>query len=150
MSSGGYFLIPIFLDSSLIKHNEIILILCLIIFISIFERAGSSNKLEEIGLIFINNKVLTRLNIIILEIFSDETNLEIENIGICFERILDLLIKFTEMKKYDNLCNDNILKSLINLCYNIPIIYIPKVLKIFDNILKDPSSINVSKLFYKN
>ncbi len=43
------------------------------------------------------------------------------------------------------ICGDNILKTLINLCYNIPIIYIPKVLKIFDNILKDPSTINVSR-----
>jgi hypothetical protein len=148
LSSGGYFLIPILLDSSLVKNNEIILILGLIIFISIFERAGPTNKFEEIGLIFINNKVLTRLNIILLEIFSDESNLESENIGICLERILDLIIKFTEIKKYDNLCNNNILKSLINLCYNIPIIYIPKVLKIFDNILKEPSTINVS-LFLK-
>ncbi len=111
---------------------------------TIFERSGPASKIEETGLMFINNKVLTRLNIILLEIFSEEANLENENIGICLERILDLIIKFTEIKKYDLLCNDNILKSLINLCYNIPIIYIPKVLKVFDNILREPSTINVN------
>jgi hypothetical protein len=40
-------------------------------------------------------------------------------------------------------CRDNILKTLVNLSYNIPIIYIPKFLKVFDNILKEPSHINV-------
>ena len=98
LSSGGFFLIPIFLDSSLVKQNENILILSIVTFLTIFERSGS--KVEEIALLFANNKVLTRLNIILLEIFSEDSNLENENIGLCLERILDLLIKFTEVINY--------------------------------------------------
>jgi hypothetical protein len=138
LSSGGFFLLPILLESSITRQNEILL-LVLIIFLIILE----ANK-EEALMMFINNKVLTRLNIILLEIFSEESNLENENIGLCLERVLDLLIKFTEIKKLELLCTDNIFRTLINLCYNIPIIYIPKVLIIFDTILKDPSMINVN------
>lgn len=140
LSSGGFFLLPILLESSITKQNEILL-LVLIVFLIILEI--SEKKVEEVLLMFINNKVLTRLNIILLEIFSEESNLENENIGLCLERVLDLLIKFTEIRKLELLCTDNIVRTLINLCYNIPISYIPKVLIIFDAILKDPSMINV-------
>jgi hypothetical protein len=51
------------------------------------------------------------------------------------------------MRKSEFLCNDNILKSLITMCVsvNMPIhSYVVKTLKIFENLLKDPSNLNVS------
>lgn len=97
LSSGGYFLIPTLLDVSLVKQSETLLILILSIFLTVLERSGT--KFDEVALLFIKNKILTRLNIILLEIFSDEANLESEYIEITLSRIMDLLIKFTEVCK---------------------------------------------------
>jgi hypothetical protein len=74
--------------------------LSLSIFLIILEKSG--NKKDEICLLFLNNKILTRLNIIILEIFSDETNLENENTGTNIEKIMDIIIKFTEVNNLIN------------------------------------------------
>jgi len=125
----------------MVKMNEVVLILVLYIFLTVIERSG--NKINDVCLLFLNHKILTRLNIIILEIFTEESNLENENILILIEKILDLIIKFTEIESYRSICDDNIFKTLINLCYNIPLVYIAKFLKIFENLLRDPSSINV-------
>ena len=83
------------IDQSLIKKCELIIIINLIFFLSIFQR--SSLKFEELAIIFINNKILSRMNSLLLEIFSDEANFENEQIGILFERVLDVLIRFTDV-----------------------------------------------------
>ncbi len=38
------------------------------------------------------------MNIILLEIYSDEANLENEKVAELLERILDLILKFSEVK----------------------------------------------------
>lgn len=98
LGSGGFFLLPNLIDSALMKTNDSVgLILLIGFFLMIFER--SKLNFDEIALIFINNKVLTRLNIILFDIFADETNLDNQNIVILLESIIELLVKFSEVHK---------------------------------------------------
>jgi hypothetical protein len=57
----------------------------------------NQNKFEEIAEIMISNKILARLNVILYEAFYDESYLESEYCCIILEKVLDLLIQFTEV-----------------------------------------------------
>ena len=79
-------------------------------FLRIFQL--NQNKFEEIAEIMINNKILARLNVILYEAFYDESYLESEFCCIILEKVLDLLIQFTEVIFY------NIAKNKFK-CYKI-------------------------------
>jgi hypothetical protein len=96
MASGGFIILPSLLDSSLVKSEICLLSWSCSLFVKLLNLSG--NKREDVSQVLCNNKLLTRLNIILLEIFSDENNLENEKISELLEKILDLVIKFTEVK----------------------------------------------------
>ena len=54
--------------------------------------------MEEYSEILINNKILTRMNVILFEIFSEDSYLENDNCCVTIEKILDILIKLTEVR----------------------------------------------------
>jgi len=59
---------------------------------------GINLKTEELILMLLKNKILIKLNIIMIEIFSMENFLENESANIIIERILDICIKISEVK----------------------------------------------------
>lgn len=103
-----------------------------------------SVKKTEIAAFFINNKLLSRINVLLFEIFSDESFAENENLILLLERILDLILTFTETKNMEKICADNLIITLMNLCYNFPQYLVIKIVKIFDNMMKDSSTKNVN------
>ncbi len=95
IASGGLIILPSLLDSSLVKSEICILSWSCSLFVKLLDLSG--NKKEDVFQILFNNKLLTRLNIILLEVFSDENNLENEKISELLEKVLDLMIKFTDV-----------------------------------------------------
>lgn len=84
-------------DPNFLKTNDTnILILILDFLLKIFE--GINLKTEELILMLLKNKILIKLNIIMIEIFSMENFLENESANIIIERILDICIKISEVK----------------------------------------------------
>lgn len=83
-------------DPNFLKTNDTnILILILDFLLKIFE--GINLKTEELILMLLKNKILIKLNIIMIEIFSMENFLENESANIIIERILDICIKISEV-----------------------------------------------------
>ena len=77
------------------KNNDNILILILDFFVKILE--GNNLKNEDLILMFLKNKILLKLNILMIDIFSLENFLENETTNIILERILDICIKISEV-----------------------------------------------------
>ena len=63
LSSGGIFLLNSFLNSEFLKENEIIILLALDYLLYVFFQYGN-----EIGLQLINNKILARLNLLLIDL----------------------------------------------------------------------------------
>jgi hypothetical protein len=84
----------------MIKQNDILLILFLSVFSKILYILG--NKKDETITMFLNAKILSRLNVILLEIYSDENIADAENTHILLEKIFDILIKVSEVNKINN------------------------------------------------
>jgi hypothetical protein len=95
LTSGGFFIIPHLLDSSLVKSFDLLILVTLTGLFKVLQLFYK--KFEEYAEIFLNNKLLTRLNIILFEIFSDEIYLENDNCCLIVEKIMDILIKLTEV-----------------------------------------------------
>lgn len=84
------------IDVNFLKSNDTnILILILDFLLKILD--GSNLKPEELILMLLKNKILIKLNIIMIEIFSMENFLENESANIIIERILDICIKISEV-----------------------------------------------------
>ncbi len=83
-SSGGFYIIPVLVDPNFLKTNDTnILILILDFLLKIFE--GINLKTEDLILMLLKNKILIKLNIILIEIFSMENFLENESSNIIIE-----------------------------------------------------------------
>ena len=68
LSSGGIFLLNTFLNSEFLNENETIIILALDYLLYLFFQYGN-----EISLILINNKILTRLNLLLIDLQNYQT-----------------------------------------------------------------------------
>ena len=158
LSSGGIYLLNNLINVNFLKNNnEIILSLSLDFIIYFFEILSFKN--EEISLFFINNKLLMRLNLILIEIFSkDDFNNNINNnnfnnnnnneindlYNIIIERIFTILFKITMNKNiFYLISNDKILITLIEISSQINNNQIENFIKIFDNIMKDINNLNI-------
>lgn len=86
---------PNLLDPYLIKNCEYIVIITINVINEIF--ALLKTKKNEIAGFFINNKLLSRVNVLLFEIFSDENFGDNENLILLLDRILDLILVFTEV-----------------------------------------------------
>lgn len=100
ISSGGFFILPSLLDPYLVKSCEYIVIIAINVINEIFELLKT--KKDEIAGFFINNKLLSRINVLLFEIFSDENFADNDNLILLLDRILDLILIFTEVF---NICN---------------------------------------------
>lgn len=94
------------IDINFLRNNDNTLILILDFILKILE--GVNIKIEDMILMLIKNKMLIKLNILLIEIFAMENFLENESANIIIERILDIFIKISEVKL-------KILKKLKNL-----------------------------------
>lgn len=61
---------------------------------------GVNLKIEDMILMLIKNKILIKLNILLIEIFAMENFLENQSANIIIERILDIFIKISEVNFY--------------------------------------------------
>ena len=147
LGSGGIYLLSTLINPLFLQNNEILLIICLDFILYILEKCN--NKMQDLSLILINNKILTRLNLIIVDIFNNEdaskTTNEVNdmNNNIIIERIFNLLNKFTSNSKYLYLiCNDKIMITLIQTTTSMPNNQIESLIQIFDNIMVDANNLN--------
>jgi hypothetical protein len=147
LGSGGIYLLSTLINPLFLQNNEILLIICLDFILYILEKCN--NKMQDLSLILINNKILTRLNLIIVDIFNNEdaskTTNEVNdmNNNIIIERIFNLLNKFTSNSKYLYLiCNDKIMITLIQTTTTMSNNQIESLIQIFDNIMVDANNLN--------
>ena len=157
ISSGGIFLLSTLINSNFLQGNEIIIILSLDYLLYIYDQFG--NNMEDLSLQLIHNKILTRLNLLLIDLQNSEDNnsnnnrinnkrndLEYENNrNLIYERLFSVLIKIasTLNKKYlCFLCNDKLIITLSQIIINLDSSQIENVLQIFDNIMADANNLN--------
>jgi len=114
LSSGGFYLIPYFIDDKLNKSQDSIPLIAIDIIIQVLE--VFHKKFDQISNMFIKNQLLKRLNIVILEMFQDDVYNE--NNLLFFERSIDLLIKLTCIQKMEKVCCDSIIGTILNVSHN--------------------------------
>jgi len=156
ISSGGIFLLGTLINSNFLQGNEIIIILSLDYLLCIFNQYG--NNLEDLSLQLVHNKLLTRLNLLLIDLQNiDENNtnnndinnkkndIEYENKNLIYERLFSVLIKITSSinKKYlCFICNDKLIITLSQIVINLDSSQIESVIQIFDNIMADANNLN--------
>jgi serine/threonine protein kinase len=147
LGSGGIYLLTTLINPLFLQNNEILLIICLDFILYILDKIN--NKIQDLSLLLINNKLLTRLNLIIIDIFNNEdaskTTNEVNdmNNNIIIERIFTLLNKFTYNSKFLYIiCNDKIMNTLIQTATTMTNNQIESLIQIFDNIMSDANNLN--------
>ena len=141
--SGGIFLLNSFLNSEFLKENEIIIILSLDYILYLFFQYGN-----EMSLQLINNKILARLNLLLIDLqnFQDrKENNKNKNILI-YEKIFSIIIKITSSisKNYLYLiCNDKLVITLSKLLNNLDLSKISSIIQIFDNLMTNSNNLNI-------
>lgn len=156
ISSGGIFLLGTLINSNFLQGNEIIIILSLDYLLCIFNQYG--NNIEDLSLQLVHNKLLTRLNLLLIDLQNiDENNannndinnrkndIEYENKNLIYERLFSVLIKITSSinKKYlCFICNDKLIITLSQIVINLDSSQIESVIQIFDNIMADANNLN--------
>ena len=155
ISSGGIFLLSTLINSNFLQNNEIIIILSLDYFLYIFTQFG--NNAEDLSLQLFHNKILTRLNLLLIDLKNLEENNINNNINkrrfteyennknLIYERIFSILIKITSTinKKYlCFICNDKLIITLSQIVINLDSFQIENIIQIFDNIMADANNLN--------
>ena len=156
ISSGGIFLLGTLINSNFLQGNEIIIILSLDYLLCIFNQYG--NNIEDLSLQLVHNKLLTRLNLLLIDLQNIEENnannndinnrkndIEYENKNLIYERLFSVLIKITSSinKKYlCFICNDKLIITLSQIVINLDSSQIESVIQIFDNIMADANNLN--------
>ena len=141
--SGGIFLLNSFLNPEFLKENEIIIILSLDYILYLFFQYGN-----EMSLQLINNKILARLNLLLIDLqnFQDrKENNKNKNILI-YEKIFSIIIKITlsVSKNYLYLiCNDKLVITLSKLLNNLDLSKISSIIQIFDNLMTNSNNLNI-------
>ena len=146
LSSGGIFLLNSFLNSDFLKKNETIIIIALDYLLYILFQFGN-----DVSLQFINNKILTRLNLLLIDLQNfqnEEDNLENEknkNILI-YEKIFSILTRITTNINKDYLyliCNDKLIITLSKILNNLDLSRTKNILQIFDNLMTNSNNLNI-------
>ena len=146
LSSGGIFLLNSFLNSDFLKKNETIIIISLDYLLYILFQFGNGVSLQ-----FINNKILTRLNLLLIDLQNfqnEEDNLENEknkNILI-YEKIFSILTRITTNINKDYLyliCNDKLIITLSKILNNLDLSRTKNILQIFDNLMTNSNNLNI-------
>ena len=146
LSSGGIFLLNSFLNSDFLKKNETIIIIALDYLLYILFQFGNGVSLQ-----FINNKILTRLNLLLIDLQNfqnEEDNLENEknkNILI-YEKIFSILTRITTNINKDYLyliCNDKLIITLSKILNNLDLSRTKNILQIFDNLMTNSNNLNI-------
>ena len=146
LSSGGIFLLNSFLNSDFLKKNETIIIISLDYVLYILFQFGNGVSLQ-----FINNKILTRLNLLLIDLQNfqnEEDNLENEknkNILI-YEKIFSILTRITTNINKDYLyliCNDKLIITLSKILNNLDLSRTKNILQIFDNLMANSNNLNI-------
>ena len=153
ISSGGLFLLNTLISSNFLQGNENIIILALDYLLHIFNLFG--NNSENLSLQLIHNKILTRLNLLLIDLQNEDNNhlnnnkrnhIENENNkNLIYERLFSFLIKISSKinKKYlCYLCNDKLIITLSQIVVNLDSSQIENVIQIFDNIMTDANNLN--------
>ena len=146
LSSGGIFFLNSFLNSDFLKKNETIIIIALDYLLYILFQFGN-----DVSLQFINNKILTRLNLLLIDLQNfqnEEDNLENEknkNILI-YEKIFYILTRITTNINKDYLyliCNDKLIITLSKILNNLDLSRTKNILQIFDNLMTNSNNLNI-------
>ena len=146
LSSGGIFLLNSFLNSDFLKKNETIIIISLDYLLYILFLFGNGVSLQ-----FINNKILTRLNLLLIDLQNfqnEEDNLENEknkNILI-YEKIFSILTRITTNINKDYLyliCKDKLVITLSKILNNLDLSRTKNILQIFDNLMTNSNNLNI-------
>ena len=145
LSSGGIFLLFSLLNSEFLNENESIIAISLDYLLYLFFQYGN-----EISLQFINNKILTRLNLLLIDlqnIQNVEESLEKgKSINIFIpEKIFSILLKITSTinKNYLYLiCNDKLIITLNKIMINQDLPVIINIIQIFDNLMYNSNNLN--------
>ena len=144
IGSGGIYLIISLLDASFLFVNYILLLLTSDYLLTLFSLIPSKD--EEICLLLITNKIYSRLNMIIIDIFNSEDSEMNSNSTVIIDRVFTLLLKLTSCSSYLYLiCNDKLIVTLIQAASasnSITSSHIQNLLRIFDNIMLDVSNLN--------
>ena len=156
ISSGGIFLLGTLINSNFLQGNENIIILSLDYLLCIFNQFG--NNMEDLSLQLVHNKLLTRLNLLLIDLQNIEENnannndinnrkndIEYDNRNLIYERLFSVLIKITSSinKKYlCFICNDKLIITLSQIVINLDSSQIESVIQIFDNIMADANNLN--------
>ena len=156
ISSGGIFLLGTLINANFLQGNEFIIILSLDYLLCIFSQWG--NNMEDLSLQLVHNKLLTRLNLLLIDLQNMDDNnannndinnkkndFENENRNIIYERLFSVLIKITSSinKKYlCFICNDKLIITLSQIVINLDSSQIEHVIQIFDNIMADANNLN--------
>ena len=146
LSSGGIFLLNTFLNSEFLNENETIIILALDYLLYLFFQYGN-----EISLILINNKILTRLNLLLIDLQNYQTieyNLDDDKNKklIIYEKIFYLLIKIVSNINKNFLClicNDKLVITLSQILVNVDLSKASNVIQIFDYLITNSNNLNI-------
>ena len=145
LSSGGIFLLGSLLNPEFLNGNESLIILSLDYIEYIYYQYGN-----EISLQLINNKILTRLNLLLidLQVFQNKENHQNRDknkIYLIYEKIFSVLIKITSNIKKNFLSlimNDKIILILSQILPNFDLSKISNIIQIFDNLLISSNNLN--------
>ena len=144
LSSGGIFLLNSFLNSDFLKGNETLILLSLDYLLYIYYQYGTSISLQ-----LINNKILTRFNLLLIDLqnLENEYNQDIEGNKyiLIYEKIFLLLKQLTSNmnKNYLGLiCNDKLIITLTQIMNNMDISMIQNIIHIFDNLMINSNNLN--------
>ena len=141
LSSGGIFLLNSFLNSEFLKENEIIILLALDYLLYVFFQYGN-----EISLQLINNKILARLNLLLIDLQNFQDVRENNKNFLIYEKIFSIIIKLTSSinKNYLFLiCNDKLVITLSKILNNIDLSRISSIILIFDNLMTNSNNLNI-------
>ena len=150
ISSGGIFLLSTFLNSEFLNGNESLITLSLDYIEYIYLQYGN-----EISLQLINNKILARLNLLLIDLQdyqSKDNNLNKDKnkILLIYEKIFSVLIKITSNinKNYLYLIiNDKLIITLSQILINFDLSKISNIIQIFDNLIINSNNLNKLEIF---
>ena len=150
ISSGGIFLLSTFLNSEFLNGNESLITLSLDYIEYIYLQYGN-----EISLQLINNKILARLNLLLIDLQdyqSKDNNLNKDKnkILLIYEKIFSVLIKITSNinKNYLYLIiNDKLIITLSQILINFDLSKISNIIQIFDNLMINSNNLNKLESF---
>ena len=150
ISSGGIFLLSTFLNSEFLNGNESLITLSLVYIEYIYLQYGN-----EISLQLINNKILARLNLLLIDLQdyqSKDNNLNKDKnkILLIYEKIFSVLIKITSNinKNYLYLIiNDKLIITLSQILINFDLSKISNIIQIFDNLMINSNNLNKLESF---